>query len=487
MLINDLMITNILGNSFNKVNTGYIILDLLYFIIISSIIIYLLTPHFKNYFLRRVNGFLSKFDYTYSITFSSSDKESSKRYRSIMHYISRSNNPSVKALSEIVNWKYNKQIENFEESSVYRVNQSSNFVIDKNLGIDGCVYCRDKECNEINGKTNYTEYNYLKIFSKKTNILNIEKWVDNRVDEYNQFIKNKSCDKQQLIEISWNTKEKDLDICYNPWKSNTSFDNRFFSNKDEIITKINFFLENPEWYNKRGIPYTLGFLLWGEPGCGKTGFIKALMNLTERHGISIKLNSKFDMNRLREIIYDDEICEDLIIPQQNRILIFEDIDCMGDIVKDRELKENKPNSDKIIDSTHNIHKVAKMSETEEFINIMKTENETNFNNNLSFFLNILDGLQECHGRIIIMTTNKPEQLDKALIRPGRIDYNIHFTKATITDVNNILQFYWSKPANKLPSEINEYFSHAEIVNYCRTSESIDETIKKLIDNVHDLL
>jgi chaperone BCS1 len=74
---------------------------------------------------------------------------------------------------------------------------------------------------------------------------------------------------------------------------------------------------------------------------------------------------------------------------------------------------------------------------------------------LSFFLNILDGLNECPGHIIIMATNKPEQLDKALIRPGRIDYNIHFTKATNEDINNILNFYWNTLEFSELSELNK--------------------------------
>ena len=488
MSLNDLMITNMLFNSFSKVNTGYIILDIMYFMIMSSIVLYLLTPNFKNQFFKRIDGFASRFDSTNRIVFSASDKESSKRYRSIMHYISKSNEPSVQSLSEIVDWKFNRRVEDYEESknSVYRVEQSRKFMINKQLGIEGRVYSRDKERSEYNGKTNYTEYNYLEIFSKKTKLVDLEKWIDNRVYEYNQYLKTKSCDKQQIVEISWNPKEKDLDIYYNPWESNVSFENRFFENKDEILSKIRFFLDNPEWYKKRGIPYTLGVLLWGEPGCGKTGFIKALMNLTGRHGISIKLNSKFDMNRLREIIYNDEIYEDLIIPQQNRILIFEDIDCMGEVVKDRDLKEKDFSSDEPIETSRRTSKKKKMVDDDEFVSITELGNETNFNNNLSFFLNILDGLQECPGRIIIMTTNKPEQLDKALIRPGRIDYNIHFTKATTKDVMDILKFYWSELVTELPSGINEQFSHAEIVNYCRTSESIEETIRKLTNSIHKL-
>ena len=96
---------------------------------------------------------------------------------------------------------------------------------------------------------------------------------------------------------------------------------------------------------------------------------------------------------------------------------------------------------------------------------------------MSFLLNILDGLQECNGRIIIMTTNKPEMLDKALVRPGRIDYKINFTKATIKDITNILNFYWNQDYDgyKLDSNINMKYSHAEIINMCRSSDTLLST------------
>jgi chaperone BCS1 len=38
---------------------------------------------------------------------------------------------------------------------------------------------------------------------------------------------------------------------------------------------------------------------------------------------------------------------------------------------------------------------------------------------------VLDGVVDCPNRILVMTTNHPEKLDPALIRPGRIDKIIY--------------------------------------------------------------
>ena len=43
---------------------------------------------------------------------------------------------------------------------------------------------------------------------------------------------------------------------------------------------------------------------------------------------------------------------------------------------------------------------------------------------LSFILNIIDGLNENYGRILIITSNYYDKIDKALIRPGRIDIRV---------------------------------------------------------------
>ena len=43
----------------------------------------------------------------------------------------------------------------------------------------------------------------------------------------------------------------------------------------------------------------------------------------------------------------------------------------------------------------------------------------------------MDGIQSSNGRIIILTTNHPEKIDSALLRPGRIDINIRLGELSV--------------------------------------------------------
>jgi hypothetical protein len=205
------------------------------------------------------------------------------------------------------------------------------------------------------------------------------------------------------------------------------------------------------------------------------------MNLTKRHGIDIKLSKKFNMNSLREVICDDEINSDIIIPQNNRILLFEDIDAMGDVVKDRDLPKEQQDVDieaKIKEALFKKSKRGSRKSMDENDSIF--QEASNDNNNLSYFLNILDGLHECPGRIIIMTTNKPEYLDKALIRPGRIDFKLNMTKASIDDIKDILNFYWKTNLSlTIDVEFDKKLSHADVISCCRMSSNIEESIVKI--------
>ncbi|KAI4920657.1 uncharacterized protein J4E92_008300 [Alternaria infectoria] len=63
---------------------------------------------------------------------------------------------------------------------------------------------------------------------------------------------------------------------------------------------------------------------------------------------------------------------------------------------------------------------------------------------LAGLLNIIDGAASSEGRVLIMTTNYPEKLDSALIRPGRVDLQIKFTLATNTQIQEIFRRMYSR-------------------------------------------
>merc|ERR1712038_805266 len=62
--------------------------------------------------------------------------------------------------------------------------------------------------------------------------------------------------------------------------------------------------------------------------------------------------------------------------------------------------------------------------------------------NLSGLLNVLDGVVDTPGRMLVMTSNHPEVLDPALIRPGRIDKNIFLGHLRYVDLICMMEHYF---------------------------------------------
>ena len=68
-------------------------------------------------------------------------------------------------------------------------------------------------------------------------------------------------------------------------------------------------------------------------------------------------------------------------------------------------------------------------------------------------LEVFDGVMEMKGRIMVITTNHPEKLDPALIRPGRIDVNLQFGYCEPDDIVNIFtNFYGS---DRIPADFEK--------------------------------
>uniref|UniRef100_A0A0D2YCJ6 BCS1 N-terminal domain-containing protein n=1 Tax=Fusarium oxysporum (strain Fo5176) TaxID=660025 RepID=A0A0D2YCJ6_FUSOF len=71
---------------------------------------------------------------------------------------------------------------------------------------------------------------------------------------------------------------------------------------------------------------------------------------------------------------------------------------------------------------------------------------------LSGLLNAIDGVASHEGRILIMTTNKPESLDEALVRPGRVDLQVGFKNATSEQARQLFyRMYEVSPTKPVPN------------------------------------
>ena len=147
------------------------------------------------------------------------------------------------------------------------------------------------------------------------------------------------------------------------FNTNRKFENLFGPEINVIRNRVEFFIKNKKWYDKKGIPYTLGLLLSGQAGAGKTSTIKCLANETHRHIININLNNDITKNQLESLFFNEIIStiniangktEQFCIPLEHRIYVLEDIDCQSDIVMERTLKKSTKLTDNNLTETINI-------------------------------------------------------------------------------------------------------------------------------------
>ncbi|XP_047333663.1 protein HYPER-SENSITIVITY-RELATED 4-like [Impatiens glandulifera] len=92
------------------------------------------------------------------------------------------------------------------------------------------------------------------------------------------------------------------------------------------------------------------------------------------------------------------------------------------------------------------------------------ENENKYKVTLSGFLNFVDGLWSGCGdkRIIIFTMNHKEKLDPALLRPGRMDMNIHMSYCTLSGFRLLVHKYIDVNDHNSLEEIEELIESVEV-------------------------
>ena len=234
-----------------------------------------------------------------------------------------------------------------------------------------------------------------------------------------------------------------LQFTMKPFVTNRSFKNLFGKEINVIRSRVEFFKDNKDWYDDKGVPYTLGILVSGSPGSGKTSLIKCIANELKRHIINIHLSDSMTKTQIENLFYNEQIhvtqngkTETYTIPINKRIYVLEDVDCQCEIILDRgnetleqilakknaELKDEVERLKYALSEVSNGRKVVVTSGSDASKNKdTKKDDQSNQKITLSFLLNLFDGVLETPGRITFMTTNFIDKLDKAFTRPGRID------------------------------------------------------------------
>jgi hypothetical protein len=159
-------------------------------------------------------------------------------------------------------------------------------------------------------------------------------------------------------------------------------------NVKSILDEINYWAQNRNWFLERGIAWKRGYALIGNPGNGKTSFIRAIGMLLDLPVLEFNLAS-MDNKEFLDYWFEQ------VIERRPCIAAFEDIDT-------------------IFDGRKNITGGKLTFET---------------------ILSCMDGLYESDGLLIFITANNPKKFDPAMCpsaggeigtRPGRIDKTVYF-------------------------------------------------------------
>ncbi len=211
--------------------------------------------------------------------------------------------------------------------------------------------------------------------------------------------------------------------------------------KQQLIEAVEWPISNPTLFSRMGISPPKGILLYGPPGCGKTLLARAVATESKANFISIKgpeLLSKWvgeSEKAIREIFRKAKMASPCII-------FFDEFDSIA------------PSRGRHTSDSGVTEKV------------------------LSQFLTELDGLEVMKDIVVVAATNRPDILDPALIRPGRIDRILLVPQPDEKGRLEILKIFTKEmplASNIELESLNnmiEGFSGADIETWCREAAMI---------------
>jgi chaperone BCS1 len=185
--------------------------------------------------------------------------------------------------------------------------------------------------------------------------------------------------------------------------------------KADILQDIRTFQATRAKYVHRCIPYRRGFLLEGPHGTGKSSLIFALAS---EFGLPIYIIN------IAGVDNDNSLLR-AVNSAGRGMVVIEDIDAATPASAARKTKKAKKS------------KVAAQPGPPS-----STPTDGGGGVTLSGLLNATDGIAAKDGRILFMTSNHPETLDPALIRPGRCDRRFHLGHAGAVEASLMIERFF---------------------------------------------
>jgi chromosomal replication initiation ATPase DnaA len=187
-----------------------------------------------------------------------------------------------------------------------------------------------------------------------------------------------------VYEIGWNSSLSTYTVKKQPFKSDELYHLPSYEITD-ILKDIDNFWDRADNYKKYNYVHKRGILMYGEPGCGKSGIIQLIsQQIIEKDGIVINVKDEEDVDRFTSFIGTFRKVE----PNRPLVVLLEDIDSLAG--------EGRSQTARL--------------------------------------LNILDGVKQIEGVVYIATTNYPEKLQERITnRPSRFDrrYKVELPNADI--------------------------------------------------------